>query len=254
MSADCGRLPRVCPRKDGSWATANVETERPKQRRPLPPLPHRDCLCRNRQRPWPCEMAPCWRSSIAGGADPFHSSGAGADSAGRCANDGHSTSTSAPPRWPSHRCAALSSASRSSSRRSAPTRPRSSTNSPQWWRAPDPTTCKEWASVPRIVEFEAGRVVSTSRLPSPATNGAVDLPLADVPLRHALEGQLGVPVFVDNDAHVAALAEAQSAGSIVRDAPRPLERAPGRPQEQQRRGSRFRALRRPSPGALIAMR
>jgi glucokinase len=58
------------------------------------------------------------------------------------------------------------------------------------------------------VEFEAGRVVSTSRLPSPATNGAVDLPLADVPLRHALEGQLGVPVFVDNDAHVAALAEA----------------------------------------------
>jgi glucokinase len=62
--------------------------------------------------------------------------------------------------------------------------------------------------VPRIVEFEAGRVVSTSRLPSPATNGAVDLPLADVPLRHALEGQLGVPVFVDNDTHVAALAEA----------------------------------------------
>jgi predicted NBD/HSP70 family sugar kinase len=29
-----------------------------------------------------------------------------------------------------------------------------------------------------------------------------------VPLRHALEGQLGVLEFVDNDAHIAALAEA----------------------------------------------
>src|SRR5918999_3554871 len=62
--------------------------------------------------------------------------------------------------------------------------------------------------VPRIVEFESGRVVSTSRTASPATNGAVDLPLADVPLRQVLEERLGVPVFVDNDAHVAALAEA----------------------------------------------
>src|ERR687892_750820 len=62
--------------------------------------------------------------------------------------------------------------------------------------------------VPRIVEFETGRVVSTSRAASPATNGAVDLPLADVPLRQVLEERVGVPVFVDNDAHVAALAEA----------------------------------------------
>ena len=62
--------------------------------------------------------------------------------------------------------------------------------------------------VPRIVEFETGRVVSTSRAASPATNGAVDLPLADVPLRQLLQERLGVPVFVDNDANVAALAEA----------------------------------------------
>jgi glucokinase len=62
--------------------------------------------------------------------------------------------------------------------------------------------------VPRIVEFESGRVVSTSRTASPATNGAVDLPLADVPLRQVLEERLGVPALVDNDANVAALVEA----------------------------------------------
>jgi len=37
---------------------------------------------------------------------------------------------------------------------------------------------------------------------------SVNLPLADVPLRRVLEECLGVPVFVDNDATVAALAEA----------------------------------------------
>jgi glucokinase len=63
-------------------------------------------------------------------------------------------------------------------------------------------------AVPRIVEFETGRIVSTSRPASPVTNGAVDLPLADVPLRHALGERLGVSVFVDNDANVTALAEA----------------------------------------------
>src|SRR5918999_955150 len=62
--------------------------------------------------------------------------------------------------------------------------------------------------VPRIVEFESGRVVSTSRAASPATNGAVELPLADVPLRQVLEERLEVPVLVDNDANVTALAEA----------------------------------------------
>jgi glucokinase len=51
--------------------------------------------------------------------------------------------------------------------------------------------------VPSIVEFETGRVVSS-----------VNVPLADVPLRQVLGDRLGVPVFVDNDATVAALAEA----------------------------------------------
>jgi len=62
--------------------------------------------------------------------------------------------------------------------------------------------------VPRIVEFETGRVVPSGRPASPATNGALDLPLADVPLRRALGDRLGLPVFVDNSTSVAALAEA----------------------------------------------
>ena len=51
--------------------------------------------------------------------------------------------------------------------------------------------------VPSIVEFKTGRVVSS-----------VNIPLADVPLREVLSDRLGVPVFVDNDANAAALAEA----------------------------------------------
>ncbi len=52
--------------------------------------------------------------------------------------------------------------------------------------------------VPSIVEFATGRVVSS-----------VNIPLVDVPLRAVLGERLpGVQVFVDNDATVAALAEA----------------------------------------------
>jgi glucokinase len=51
--------------------------------------------------------------------------------------------------------------------------------------------------VPSVVEFATGRIVSS-----------VNIPLADVPLRAVLGEALGVPVFVDNDATVAALAEA----------------------------------------------
>jgi glucokinase len=51
--------------------------------------------------------------------------------------------------------------------------------------------------VPSIVEFETGRVVSS-----------VNIPLKDVSLRSVLGERLGVPVYVDNDATVAALAEA----------------------------------------------
>jgi glucokinase len=50
---------------------------------------------------------------------------------------------------------------------------------------------------PSVVDFETGRAVSS-----------VNVPLADVPLRTLLGDRLGVPVFVDNDATVAALAEA----------------------------------------------
>jgi glucokinase len=53
--------------------------------------------------------------------------------------------------------------------------------------------------VPSIVEFDTGRVVSS-----------VNVPLADVPLRQVLGERLRVPVFVDNDATVAALAEAHN--------------------------------------------
>jgi glucokinase len=51
--------------------------------------------------------------------------------------------------------------------------------------------------VPSVVEFATGRVVSS-----------INIPLADVPLRQVLGVRLGVPVFVDNDATVAAFAEA----------------------------------------------
>jgi len=51
--------------------------------------------------------------------------------------------------------------------------------------------------VPSIVEFATGRVVSST-----------NIPLEDVPLREVLGERLGVPAFVDNDATVAALAEA----------------------------------------------
>jgi glucokinase len=51
--------------------------------------------------------------------------------------------------------------------------------------------------VPSVVEFETGRVISS-----------VNVPLKDVQLREVLTERLGVPVFVDNDATVAALAEA----------------------------------------------
>ena len=62
--------------------------------------------------------------------------------------------------------------------------------------------------VPSVVDFAAGKVVSSA-----------NIPLADVPLRELLSDRLGVPVFVDNDATVAALAEAHddSLTMVARD-------------------------------------
>jgi glucokinase len=55
--------------------------------------------------------------------------------------------------------------------------------------------------LPSVIEWETGRVRSS-----------VNIPLADVPLREVLSERLEVPVFVDNDANVAALAEADDGG------------------------------------------
>ncbi|CAN5147906.1 glucokinase [soil metagenome] len=52
-------------------------------------------------------------------------------------------------------------------------------------------------AVPSVVDWETGRIRSS-----------VNIPLHDVPLREVLREQLGVPVFVDNDATCAGLAEA----------------------------------------------
>jgi glucokinase len=58
--------------------------------------------------------------------------------------------------------------------------------------------------VPSVVDFEAGRI-----------RASVNVPLADVPLRDILAERLELPVFVDNDANVAALAEACHNGEVV---------------------------------------
>lgn len=52
-------------------------------------------------------------------------------------------------------------------------------------------------AVPSVVDFETGRA-----------RFSVNIPLADIPLREVLQERLGVPVYVDNDATCAALAEA----------------------------------------------
>ena len=52
-------------------------------------------------------------------------------------------------------------------------------------------------AVPSVVDWETGRIRSS-----------VNIPLQDVALREVLRAELGVPVYVDNDATCAALAEA----------------------------------------------
>jgi glucokinase len=58
--------------------------------------------------------------------------------------------------------------------------------------------------VPSLVEFASGRIASS-----------VNIPLRDVPLRELLSERAGLPVFVDNDASCAALAEAFEDGRLT---------------------------------------
>jgi glucokinase len=58
--------------------------------------------------------------------------------------------------------------------------------------------------LPSIIDFATGSVRHT-----------VNLPLHEVPLRSLLSDSCGLPVYVENDASCAALAEAQVAGQIV---------------------------------------
>ena len=57
--------------------------------------------------------------------------------------------------------------------------------------------------VPSVIDFDAGRIRTS-----------VNVPLADLPLRSLLEERIGLPVFIDNDATVAALAEAWADGEV----------------------------------------
>jgi glucokinase len=58
--------------------------------------------------------------------------------------------------------------------------------------------------VPSLVEFATGRIASS-----------VNIPLKDVPLRELLSDRCGLPVYVDNDATCAALAEAFDEGRLT---------------------------------------
>lgn len=59
-------------------------------------------------------------------------------------------------------------------------------------------------AVPSVVDWATGRIRSS-----------VNIPLHDVPLRDVLRERLGVPVYVDNDATCAALAEAYDDGGAL---------------------------------------
>ena len=58
--------------------------------------------------------------------------------------------------------------------------------------------------VPSVVDFATGRI-----------RASVNIPLEDVPLRELLTERVGLPVFVDNDASCAALAEAFEDGKFT---------------------------------------
>jgi glucokinase len=66
-----------------------------------------------------------------------------------------------------------------------------------------PDTRAVGIGLPSIVEFATGRILAS-----------VNIPLHDIPLREQLSGRTGVPVYVENDAGCAALAEAFEDGQI----------------------------------------
>ncbi len=67
-----------------------------------------------------------------------------------------------------------------------------------------PDTNAVGIGVPSVIEFATGRV-----------RHSVNLPLEDVPLRSLLTERIGLPVYVENDASCAALAEAYDDGELV---------------------------------------
>ena len=58
-------------------------------------------------------------------------------------------------------------------------------------------TVRPGSGVPSIIEFETGRIAHS-----------VNIPLQDLPLRQLLTEKAGIPVYIENDASCAALAEA----------------------------------------------
>jgi glucokinase len=68
----------------------------------------------------------------------------------------------------------------------------------------DPDARAVGIGVPSVVDFETGRIRSS-----------VNIPLEDVPLRELLTERIGLPVYVDNDASCAALAEAFDDGRFT---------------------------------------
>jgi glucokinase len=71
-------------------------------------------------------------------------------------------------------------------------------------QARGPHTRAVGVGVPSVVDYATGRLRSS-----------VNVPFADLPLRELLGERLGLPVFVDNDATLAALAEASDGERIV---------------------------------------
>ena len=58
--------------------------------------------------------------------------------------------------------------------------------------------------MPSIIEFKTGKILAS-----------VNIPLHDIPLRQLLTERMGVPVYVENDAGCAALAEASEGGVVT---------------------------------------